>query len=92
MRNPFTQGHSVFSEVTGGKPAVISGGTDGGPPGQPDPKDRVEQGGGRHPTSVIPRNGQAGSLGTEEKTLCPPQSDNLCAKLTQGSCEGPFLS
>ncbi len=25
---------------------------------------------GGHPTSVTPRNGQAGSLGTEEKTLC----------------------
>jgi hypothetical protein len=64
-------GRGSFPEVTGGRPAVISGVTDGGPPGHPDPKDRVEQGGGRHPPSVTPRNGQAGSLGTEEKTLCP---------------------
>ena len=56
-----------FSIVTGAKPAVISGVTDGGPPGHPDPKDRVEQGGGGHPPSVTPRNGQAGRLGTKEK-------------------------
>jgi hypothetical protein len=67
----YRERHEVFSELTGGRPAVISGVTDGGPLGHPDPKDRVEQGGGRHPTSVTPRNGQAGSLGTEEKTLCP---------------------
>jgi hypothetical protein len=71
MQNPFTQGHRVFSEVTGGRPAFISGVTDGGPPGHLDPKDRVEQGGGRHPPSVTPRKDQAGSLETEEKALCP---------------------
>jgi hypothetical protein len=73
-----------FPEVTGRRPAVISGVTDGGPPAHPDPKDRVEQGGvglpaiasrsgeaDGHPTSVTPRNVQAGSLGAEEKTLCP---------------------
>ncbi len=61
-----------FSEVTGGRSPSFQGVMDGGPPGPE--RSRGEQGGGRHPTSVTPRNDQAGSLGTEEK---PPIPDSL---------------
>ena len=58
-------GKGGFSEVTGGRPPSFQDVTDGGPPGSE--HRGGEQGGGRHPTSLTPRNDQAGSLGTEEK-------------------------
>ncbi len=62
-------GMGGFSDVTGGRPPSFQGVTSGGPPGPE--RSRGEQGGGRHPTFVTPRNDQAGSLGTEEKPPIP---------------------
>jgi len=79
MQNPFTQGHGVFSAVTGGRPAVISGVTDGGTPGHPDPKDRVEQGGGRparhreplRPALLPSRERRTGEAGGHPPSVTP---------------------
>jgi len=75
------------------RPAVISGATDRGPPGHPDPKDRVEQGGGRLPPSVTPRKDKAGRLGAKEKSQDPWECKQCTArlnKITKQSQRFPF--